>query len=72
MFTIDYVTSRESDAPVKTVTFDGRTFEGAVGLAEVVLLDVITGSSRRGAPVIGYLIRDEGGAIVRRIYRGLG
>jgi hypothetical protein len=58
MFTIEYVTSRASEASVETVAFDGRSLEGAVGLAEFVLLDIMAGTLRRAAPVIGYVIRD--------------
>jgi hypothetical protein len=72
VFTIDYVTSGESDQPVEQVEFDGRTLEGAAALAESVLRDIVAGTPRGSAAVIGYLIRDEGGKVVRRLYKGLG
>jgi hypothetical protein len=71
MFTIDFVTSREDDKPVERVEFDQRDLAGVVVLAESVLHDIIAGA-RRVAPVIGYLIRDEAGTVVRRLYKGLG
>ena len=72
VFTIDYVTSRDGDRPVEQVTFDGRALESASSLAESVLYDIIADTPRGGVPVIGYIIRDEGGTVVRRLYKGLG
>ena len=71
MFTIDFVTSRKSDTPVERVEFDGRTLEGAVSAAETILHTVAATIPRGGAPVIGYLIRDEAGTVMRRQYRGI-
>ena len=70
-FTIDYVTSRDSDAPAQQSEFSGSTLDGATALAESVLRVIAAGTPRGGVPVIGYLIRDEGGTVVRRLYKGL-
>jgi hypothetical protein len=69
VFKIDYVTSRDSDKATEQTEFNGTTLEGA---AESVLRVIAAATPRGGAPVIGYLIRDEGGKVVRRLYKGLG
>jgi len=66
------VTSRENDKPVEQVEFDGTGLDGAAAVAESVLRDIIAGTPRGAPPVIGYLIRDEAGTVVRRLYQGLG
>ena len=72
MSTIDYVTSRENDKPVEQVEFDGNGLDGAATIAGTVLHDIIADRPRGAPPVIGYLIRDETGTIVHRLYKGLG
>ena len=67
MFTIDFVTSRTDDKPAERFEFDGRTVEGAATLADSMLHSIGTGIPRGGAPVIGYLIRDESGVVLRRL-----
>jgi hypothetical protein len=71
VFTIVYVTSRDSDKPAEQVEFNGGDLAGAAALAEMFLRDMAGGTPLGQAPVIGYLIRDEAGAIVRRLYKGL-
>jgi hypothetical protein len=71
VFTIDYVTSRESDSSVERVMFDGSTVEGAASSAQAMLHDIMADAPRDGAPVIGYFIRDEAGTVVHRHYKGL-
>jgi hypothetical protein len=68
VFSIEYVTSRDSDTPEERIEFDGTDLQCAVTMAEIVLRDIVTGV-RRIAPVIGYLIRDESGTVVRRLYK---
>jgi hypothetical protein len=72
MLTIDYVTSRESDEPIERIGYGGRTVVGARLLAEQVLLERGGTICAAGAPVIGYLIRDDAGTVVSRLYKGLG
>jgi len=71
LFTIDYVTSRESDKPTEHVEFNGTDLPCAVAMADIVFQDIVT-TARRIAPIIGYLIRDEGGTVVRQLYSGRG
>ena len=71
MFPIEYVTSRDSDQAVEQVTFDGRTLQEAAAAAQTVLQSVAASIMRRGAPVIGYLIRDVTGVVVRCFYKVL-
>jgi hypothetical protein len=72
VFTIDYVTSRDSDEAVERVMFDGSIVEGAAASAEAILRDIMADAPRGAPPVIGYVIRDEAGTVVRRLYKGLG
>ena len=72
MLTIDYLTGRESDAPAKMVIVSSRAIEGATKLAEMALAEIVAGAAANGPRVIGYAIRDDGGAVVRRLYNGLG
>jgi len=73
MFTIDFVTGRDSDnTPAKTVTVSRRPLDGVTILAGILLAEIVAGAPANGPPVIGYLIRDEAGTVVHRLYRGLG
>jgi hypothetical protein len=71
VFTIHYVTSRDCDAPAEQVEFNGSDLQCAVAMADIMFRDIVTGV-RRIAPVIGYLIRDESGTVVRRLYKWIG
>ena len=71
MFTIDYVTGRDSDEAVERVMFDGSALESAVASAEAMLHDIMAHAPRGAPPVLGYVIRDEAGTVVHRFYNWL-
>ena len=71
MFTIDYVTSRDSDTPAKTLIVNCRPWDGATALAEMLLAETLAGARRDGAPIIGYLVRTKAGRSCPGSIRGL-
>jgi hypothetical protein len=71
MFTIDFVASRHSDEPIRHTDFPGNTLVGATALAETVMNRVVGNTRRDGVAVMGYLIRDNNGTVVRRRYQEL-